>query len=691
MSPTDTVPASGPAAANPLREALAQTLAKLKKHPDDGRLLDEAAVLLYQLGELAAAAQTAEAAATASPKDALIHDHLGLILLAAGRAAEGAAAARRAAALAPRDGAIALNLGNALLAAGDLPAALSALERATALIPREPLAWFNRGNALAQARERRTAQSCLRQSVALAPRFTPARRNLALLLREDGQLPEALATLAPSASSDDPELLHLFGVLLLDKPDPNAALSPLQRAVTLAPASLLPRLDLARCLLALRRLPEAQAECDHVLARDPRNCDAWNLRGLAAPDTAEAIRSFRAALDLNPAFADAAINLARALASERRHPEALAVLAALPESAANLSAVQCARGYVLSEAGRAAEADAAFRSALAAAPDHPQANWLHALALLEAGDYAAGWPAYEWRWQTDVKGERRFTTLPDWPAGAPREGRLLVWSEQGIGDEIMFAALVPAVQTRVTRTVFTCSERLHPLFARSLPGVEVVAQPNSPRAPHPEIAADWQIPAGSLPARVWTGSRHPQGGRPWLLADPDRVATLRARHRPSGSAPIVGLAWRTTNPRNGRERSIAPEVWAGALRALPFHFLSLQYGDTAADLAIAAAAGLNVAQDPTVDCFADLDGFAALVACTDAVLTIDNSTVHFAGALGRPTWLLVPTPSDWRWLRDAETTPWYDTVRIRRRAPGAPWDSVLARTARDLATFLAAP
>ena len=124
---------------------------------------------------------------------------------------------------------------------------------------------------------------------------------------------------------------------------------------------------------------------------------------------------------------------------------------------------------------------------------------------------------------------------------------------------------------------------------------------------------------------------------------------------------------------------------------LPARFLSLQYGDCQADLAIAVAAGLDIFADPTIDPLVDLDGFAAQVSAVDAVISIDNSTAHFAGALGRPAWILLPTPCDWRWGLENARSPWYASVRLHRRMPGEAWPDLLRRLVSELTDWLQTP
>ncbi|MFT3829190.1 MAG: tetratricopeptide repeat protein [Opitutaceae bacterium] len=673
-----------------LRERLVALRERLRAHPDDGHILDEMAVLFHQAGQTPAAVECATRAAAALPGDPLVHDHLGLILLAAARPHEAVAAARRATALAPRRGEFHLNLGNALLAAGDVPTAVAALERAVALLPREPLAWFNCGNALARAGRPADAITRLERALALEPAFAAARRNLALLHHATGDTPRALALLTPAATDDSAALLATLGTIHLERDDPAAALAPLERAAQLAPDDPGSQLQLARCLRRLGRNVEAAAVCEAGLRHAPNDPDLWNQLGLASAESAGAENAFRRALALRAEHLDAAINLSRLLVLAERAGEALAVLAPFLRTATDSVALLCAHAFVLAGHGSVGEALALLRRAVVLDPGHAHARWLLATAELAAGDPSAGWTGYEWRWQTDTRGERRFVALPSWPDAAPRHGHLLVWGEQGVGDEVMFASLVPALAARVDRLTLACTPRFIPLFARSFPQVAVVAEPDSPHAPHPAIDADWQLAAGSIPARFCehAGAGWPHRGRATLVADPVRVSALRDRYR-TDARPLVGLAWRTGNARNGHARSIPPPIWTEALRDLPFRFVSLQYGDCTADLATAAAAGLELLVDPTVDTWNDLDGFAAQIAALDAVLTIDNSTVHFAGALGRPTWLLVPTPADWRWRASGTTTPWYDSVRIHRRPPGGGWTPVIAAAAAELQTFLA--
>ena len=157
----------------------------------------------------------------------------------------------------------------------------------------------------------------------------------------------------------------------------------------------------------------------------------------------------------------------------------------------------------------------------------------------------------------------------------------------------------------------------------------------------------------------------------FLTADPQRVAAIKSR-LPQGRN--VGISWRSASPSTGAFKSMTLADWQPVLSVPGVRFHSLQYGDTAADIAAARArTGIEVVTDPTVDPLTDLDGFAAQVAAMDLVISVSNTTVHFAGGLGKPAWTLVPHGhgAHWYWFRDRADSPWYPRMKLfRQSAPG---------------------
>jgi hypothetical protein len=262
---------------------------------------------------------------------------------------------------------------------------------------------------------------------------------------------------------------------------------------------------------------------------------------------------------------------------------------------------------------------------------------------------------------------------------------LLVWGEQGVGDEIMFAGLVPDVLGAGPRCVLDCDPRLYPLFARSFPDVAVISGYNPDRDSELDIAA--HLPSGSLPGLFRTTRESFMATTsPYLFADPAKRAKFRSKYH--DGKLLVGLAWHTRNTKSGRIRSIDLSSFAPLFSLSRVQWVSLQYGDHDSLQGQADAAGAPLLIDREVDQLTDIDGFAAQVAAMDLIVTIDNSTAHLAAALGVPTWLLLPFAPDWRWLVTGDVSPWYPPIRLFRQTGIGDWHSVLERVASALTAAL---
>jgi tetratricopeptide (TPR) repeat protein len=481
------------------------------------------------------------------------------------------------------------------------------------------------------------------------------------------------------ANPNHADSLHLLGMIAYEAGDCETAIERIRHAIELNPrassyylnlGNVLQHLDLARdaggCYLSALRikpdLVEAQVNLAHLFlaAEDTRNAIEWYERALALrPDMAEvhkklgdahrvelktdlAIAAYRRAIALQPGYADALHELGILLRANRDLDGAMA----------------------------------AFREALAAEPDHPRAGFAKALLLLLQGNFREGWAAYECRWSSaDHATPMRPYLQPAWK-GQPIDGSLLLWPEQGIGDEIMFSSAVPDVIRAGTRCILECDARLKPLLARSFPDIEVISDREAGFDPARRIVA--QLPLGSLPGlyrREW--SEFASSSSPYLRADSTQREHYRGRY--ANGERTVGLAWFSNNVKTGKGRSIDLEQLKPLFDVPGKRWVSLQYGDATALEAEVAAAGLSLLVDPEVDQLRDMDEFAAQVAAMDLVITIDNTTAHLAGALGVPVWLMLPFAPDWRWPEFGGGSPWYPSMCIFQQPQPGDWASVVAQ------------
>ncbi|WP_374440205.1 hypothetical protein [Stella sp.] len=434
---------------------------------------------------------------------------------------------------------------------------------------------------------------------------------------------------------------------------------------------------------ALRKSGRADAAAvlaDRVIAGAPDEPAAWLARSHLAQhrgDLAAAIADTRAAMarsadprPARPRLADllyeageleaAAAELHAALGPEGRDPVLLARLADVADAAGDT-------------AGMAAALDRAMAIRRAGGVGSPALL----MALLRAGRLADAVPDLDLRWAASGAPPRPFRQ-PVWDGGPATDRTLLVWGEQGLGEEIWTAALLPDVLPRVGRLVVECAPRLAALFRRSFPAATVVPRgaPPHPAADAAELPPAW---VGLLGARAVRPGPHP----PHLRSDPAAAAALRARYRALGDGPLIGLSWRSANRHAPTAKSSRLADW-GAILGRPAVFLDLQYGDTDADRAEAAAGGWVVHRDPAVDPLGDLDHVAAQMAALDAIVTVSNTTAHLAGALGVPSAVLLPRGRGqvWCWLDGR--TPWYAGQRICRQERAGRWEAAIAGAAAML-------
>lgn len=389
---------------------------------------------------------------------------------------------------------------------------------------------------------------------------------------------------------------------------------------------------------------------------------------------------WRHVLRLRPSTAVAQTGLGIALRASGRSTEAIEVFRQAAADHPELAATHFNLGTCLLSCDHGREAVAAFRAALALEPRYAEARFNLSLALLKSGSFKNGALAYESRWQAEWKGLERPFHGPRWngrplPSGA----HLLLWGEQGIGDEIMFAGLLEtACRSAAAPVQIECAPRLVPLIARSFPVARVFARS---MPPDPATGGNTvHCPFGSLPGLLW--HERPEPPQPYLRADSVIVGKLRHRLEGLGPGRKIGIAWRGGHPAAARPRFIPPSAWAPLLREPGIVPICVQHApDPEESAQFAAAAGCALHRFPDVDPLEDMDTFAGLIAALDGVVAVDNSTVHLAGALGTPTAVLLGSESDWRWGENGVPCPWYRGVERIRFTDSVDWSASLQKAA----------
>jgi tetratricopeptide (TPR) repeat protein len=616
---------------------------------------------LLQQGRLAEAGEAFAAAVAAEPSSALAHHLFGIVQLQTGAPEAGLASLRRSIALDPNDATVHGNLANALRDAGNAAEALESYGRALALNPGLVEALGNRAMLLGQLGRLEEALADCDRAVRLAPGHPMAHMGRGNVMLAMGRPSEAAASfeaalrLAPNV----PELWSLHGEALAGARKPKDALDSLEQALALGAEGPKLRVQLGAALWNLGRAEEALVQYDHAIALEPDGADAWAGRGatLRLLDRhAEALEALTHAMALDPANAAHVYN----------------------------------RGVVLTDLGGHEEACADLEAALALQPDFRPARLTGAHAYLARGRFERGWELFEARWQgPDGYG---LTDTPMWDGKASLEGRtILLRGEQGLGDTLQFCRYAKLVKALGPARVVL--EVQAPLL-RLLKGLEGVDELVESSAAPPR--ADCHILLMSLPRAFGTTLETIPGETPYLAADPAGVARWDARLGPR-TRPRVGLVWsggfrdeadlRWVNAR----RNIALERLA-PLKGADVDFVSLQKGEPGeGELKALKARGWDGPDILEVmDEVSDFADTAVLAQALDLVISVDTSTAHLAGALGKPVWILNRYDSCWRWLTDRDDSPWYPSVRLFRQQSISDWDAVVAKVRAELDLFAGA-
>ena len=317
-----------------------------------------------------------------------------------------------------------------------------------------------------------------------------------------------------------------------------------------------------------------------------------------------------------------------------------------------------------------------FNQAIKIKPDFAEAHENLALVLLRNEEFKLGWLPYEWRWK--VKNNNLiYVSASKGIWQGTRGQKVLLWAEQGIGDEIMFASVIPDLYGSCSKLIVKIDKRLIALFRRSFPE-DIDFRVHDEAVSETEY--DAHIPMGSLPLhfRQTIDSFKPTA-RGWLTACDVKASRLRRTLLSDGSETLIGISWYSTKPRKGAEKKVMKLAQlAKRLDAPKVKLINLQYGDVNDELdSLQKETGIEVIQVPEINNKTDIDDLAALIMACDKVVSISNVTIHLAGALGKEAEVLLAYSSDWRWGKDPHISNWYDSVQLRRQTEVDNWNSVL--------------
>ena len=267
---------------------------------------------------------------------------------------------------------------------------------------------------------------------------------------------------------------------------------------------------------------------------------------------------------------------------------------------------------------------------------------------------------------------------------------ILVWAEQGVGDQITFASMFPDLLQAGAKVFVECDQRVIPLFRRSFPEIQFHPQENIPHTKLFDTNINYQVPMGNLGRWFRTNrDNFTKSKQAYLLACPQETKNIRERYQElSDGRMLVGISWKSAgSDRSWSESRSIPlnNYWIPLLSDRDCYFINLQYGDVKKELELLKSeTSLTIYSDQDIHTFEDLDSVASQIAALDLVISVDNTTVHIAGALGKNVWTLLPHIPYWRWLRDVEDTLWYKNMRLFRQNHIGDWSKVFQQVSASL-------
>jgi tetratricopeptide (TPR) repeat protein len=436
-------------------------------------------------------------------------------------------------------------------------------------------------------------------------------------------------------------------------------------------------------------LPEAQRCVDQVLEVKPENVTALALAESLADvrgDSAAATALGDRLLDLTLQDWSATNVAADTFLAVDRSDRAATLVRRYLERKPDDASANRYLAVTLMQDGNFAGGQEVFDQILASVDARPNLQMVYCLNAFRLGDIESFFRFHNTRWQRDGAEAKWDLPVPDWDGTPLKSGKLAVQSEQGVGDYVMFAVCLPGLRGVVRDVVIKTMGRMLKLFQRSFP--DMLSLPDMqlpPDVPVEAIAA--KAAAGDLPQLLGGDLEHLPGKAGVLIADPALKQKLRKRYEELFPGKrLIGISWRSGNRDSAATRSLDLPYWKPLFDLPDCAFISLQYGDIKRDLdELRAQLGDHVYHDKEVNPIGEMDPFTAQVSAMDLVISVDNSTVHFAGGLGKPCWAMLPLNSDWRWQVERKDTIWYDSVELFRPDKDSGWDGLIEEVAGRLA------
>lgn len=625
------------------------------------------------------------------------------------------------------------NLGISFFNGGKYKQAIEAYKNCIKLNKNHYQAYNNIGNAYREIKDYPNAIKYFNSAISIQPNYPDAENNLANALKETGKIKSAVKHYkkAIELNPNYIDAIKNIGLVLNELEDHEQAISYLNKCLSLNPKNKEVLYLASRSYFEIEDYDNAIDIINKAIELDAKNNEYYNTKGTILTRKElwdEAIESFNKALKINQTSETTHMNLGSTYKNTQRyleaeiayknvlninpnnhvalndlsvtqrilgkHKDAIKSLNKSLKLLNNVSSKQLCPSRVHNNLGlvyldlmELETASAEFDKALKIDNAYIEAIMSKAMIGLWNGDFQSWWNGYESRLNISKRG-KEYNTLEElqtWDLyNTPNNTPIVILPEQGIGDEIMFASIIPDLIKAYNGDItLACDKRLVDIFQRSFKEITVS------RLNGLKVTTNHQkIHLASI-AKYFRQSENDFINRDqYLFPSVDKKQHFKEKYKDVNGLKI-GISWKSGNTTEGKKRTIPLEQWANILNASNCTFFNLQYGDTQEELNnIKSKTGVTIINDKEVNPLEDMENFIALTSTLDLIISIDNSTVHISGALGVPTWVMLPYSPDWRWLKDRDNCLWYKSIKIYRQGKSRQWSTILNQVTTDLNSHL---
>jgi len=612
-------------------------------------------VELYQSGNLCDASQQAEELTKKYPNSFDLWNIFGMSSIQIGLFDLAERAYKKSISIKPDYTDAYINLGITLKEQGKFEEAIQVYETCISVKPNIAEVYNNMGCALRDQKNIKKAIQAFRKSISLKLDYAEAYYNIATAYKEIGKNDKAIKAFNKCISLKPfyAEAYNNLGIVYVNQGKHNIAIETYKKSISLIPNFAESYCNLGNALQNQGRNQEAIEAYKNFIKLKPNYAEVYSYIGSALKDLGkfrEAINACQKCISIKPDYVDAYINMGNTLLEQGKFNEALEI----------------------------------FNKGISISPKRPETHYNLSYALLGTGKIKEGLEKYEWRKKLKkfLSIERHFSK-PYWDGKKILKGKkILLWSEQGIGETIRWSSCIPLLSSKAQKCILECQDKLVPLLKRSFPNIEVKAENRDLDSERNDF--DFHLPIGSLYNCLLNDIMHKAKPSSYLIPDPDRVIFWKNRLASLGNGPYVGITWKSNVLNHWRNKNYSTiSEWAPILKIPNITFINLQYKNFEGDIVKAKNEfGVEIYNFEDLDQYEDIDDTSALYAALDLVISHNHSPFLISSGVGTPTKLanLRQNPNNNSFLFASASS----RVDIFQKDTDETWENVFGQIAKDL-------